>query len=125
MLAKLSTIHAWAYLYIASITKPYIVPVLEPHMASLCKLWLGSLKDYARIRLDPGMVTVSHTGKAADTSGTLDSMYASSTKEVLLEASVQCNSWSYSFCPCCLHPIHQIVLPKGLDNHNESVCASY
>lgn len=56
----------------------------------LSPLWLRSLQDYARIRLESDIVALSSSkeGLHASSSGGIDSMYSAATKEVVLPVSI-------------------------------------
>ncbi|KAI8365216.1 armadillo-type protein [Radiomyces spectabilis] len=86
VMVRLSVLNAWAELQVASQRQDYLKQVLQPNLASLSPLWLRSLQNYARIRLESDIVALSHSaeGIQASSSGGIDSMYSAATKEVVL-----------------------------------------
>ncbi|CAO3627524.1 unnamed protein product [Cunninghamella blakesleeana] len=86
VMVKLSVLNAWAELQVASQKQEYIRQILQPNLNILSPLWLRSLQDYARIRLESDIVALSSSkeGLHASSSGGIDSMYSAATKEVVL-----------------------------------------
>jgi hypothetical protein len=50
---KLAALTAWAQLRVSSETQTFLRDVVQPHQAMLNRLWVGTLKDYALLRVDP------------------------------------------------------------------------
>ncbi|ORZ22294.1 armadillo-type protein [Absidia repens] len=86
VMVKLSVLNAWAELQVASQKQDYLRQILQPNLAALSPLWLRSLQDYARIRLESDITALSSSteGLHASSSGGMDSMYSAATKEVVL-----------------------------------------
>ncbi|KAI8337917.1 armadillo-type protein [Chlamydoabsidia padenii] len=86
VMVKLSVLNAWAELQVASQRQDYIRQILQPNLTVLSPLWLRSLQDYARIRLEADIIALSSSteGLHASSSGGMDSMYSAATKEVVL-----------------------------------------
>ncbi|KAI9697968.1 MAG: hypothetical protein M1836_004321 [Candelina mexicana] len=82
VMVKLAVFSAWAELQVASREQPYLVEVVNPHIASLTPLWLSSLREFARLRFEPDIST--NNGPAA-LSGSLDTVYAALNRETLLK----------------------------------------
>ena len=74
---RITTLSAWAQLYIASDQQAYLENVVKPHEATLSPLWIAALRDYASIRVD------SDFNQDSPTVG-IDSTYMSLGREVLL-----------------------------------------
>ncbi|KAF7731917.1 hypothetical protein EC973_007748 [Apophysomyces ossiformis] len=86
VMVKLSVLNGWAELQVASQKQDYLKQVLQPNLSVLSPLWLRSLQDYARIRLESDIVALSSSneGIQASASGGIDAMYSAATKEVVL-----------------------------------------
>ncbi|KAI8097095.1 armadillo-type protein [Halteromyces radiatus] len=86
VMVKLSVLNAWAELQVASQRQDYIRQILQPNLNALSPLWLRSLQDYARIRLESDITALSSSseGVHASSSSGMDSMYSAATKEVVL-----------------------------------------
>ncbi|KAI8980927.1 armadillo-type protein [Pilobolus umbonatus] len=86
VMVKLSVLNAWAELQVASQKQNYLKQVLQPNLAILSPMWLRSLQDYARIRLESDIIALSNRTdriQASSNSG-IDSMYSAATKDVVL-----------------------------------------
>lgn len=86
VMVKLSVLNAWAELQVASQKQGYLKQVLQPNLNVLSPMWLRSLQDYARIRLESDIVALStrtERVQASSNSG-IDSMYSAATKDVVL-----------------------------------------
>ncbi|KAG1240980.1 hypothetical protein G6F68_017133 [Rhizopus microsporus] len=59
-MVKLAVLNAWAELQVASQRQKYLRQVLQPNLAVLSSMWLRSLQDYARIRLESDIVALSN-----------------------------------------------------------------
>ncbi|KAI9243888.1 armadillo-type protein [Phascolomyces articulosus] len=86
VMVKLSVLNAWAELQVASQRQDYLRQILQPNLSALSPLWLRSLQDYARIRLESDIValTSSTVGIQTSSSGGIESMYSAATKQVVL-----------------------------------------
>ncbi|KAG0172348.1 hypothetical protein DFQ30_010665 [Apophysomyces sp. BC1015] len=86
VMVKLSVLNGWAELQVASQKQDYLKQILQPNLTTLSPLWLRSLQDYARIRLESDIVALSSSneGIQASSSGGIDAMYSAATKEVVL-----------------------------------------
>ncbi|KIL59187.1 hypothetical protein M378DRAFT_27111 [Amanita muscaria Koide BX008] len=74
---RITTLSAWAQLYVASFQQAYLENVIKPHKATLAPLWITVLRDYASIRVDSDFTQESQTVGN-------DSTYLSLGREVLL-----------------------------------------
>ncbi|KAI8808458.1 armadillo-type protein [Cladochytrium replicatum] len=87
VMLRLSVLLAWAELCIASTRHPFLEEILKPNLATLARLWVSLLNDYAKMRLDFELDTLQlYSGVSSSASGgstQLDS-YISATREVLL-----------------------------------------
>ncbi|KAG3196557.1 hypothetical protein PC129_g24673, partial [Phytophthora cactorum] len=54
VMVKISVYSAWAELQVAGSEQQYLLDVLKPHIESLAPLWLESLREFARLRIEPG-----------------------------------------------------------------------
>ncbi|CAI4219510.1 unnamed protein product [Parascedosporium putredinis] len=52
VMVKMAVFAAWAELQVASSEQKYLIDVLRPHIATLTPLWLESLREFSRLRLD-------------------------------------------------------------------------
>lgn len=86
IMVKLSVLNAWAELQVATVQQDYLRQVVQPNLPILSPLWLSSLKDYARIRLESDVLALAagSEGLKATSSGGIDSMYSAATKEITL-----------------------------------------
>ncbi|KAI8149192.1 armadillo-type protein [Fennellomyces sp. T-0311] len=86
VMVKLSVLNAWAELQVASQRQDYLKQILQPNLMALSPLWLRSLQDYARIRLESDIVALTNSTEGIQTSssGGIDSMYSAATKQVVL-----------------------------------------
>jgi hypothetical protein len=80
-MVKISALSAWAELRIASASQQFLVAVVQPHKATLNKLWVGALKDYAWMRVD------GDGSSGSSNIGSLDLSQSGLGKEVLLPVS--------------------------------------
>ena len=82
-MVRTSVLSAWAKLQVASGAQPYLLQVMEPHIATLTPLWLSSLREFARLKFEPD---ISNTlGTSSDDS--LDTTYAALNRQTLLKVS--------------------------------------
>ncbi|KAJ3149761.1 hypothetical protein HDU89_003518 [Geranomyces variabilis] len=90
LLVRISTLTAWARLHTASATHSYLSPVTRPNLPALSTLWMLLLADYARVKLDPDVLTV-----AAGEPGVRATMgsYLEATRNVVLPFYE--TSWSF------------------------------
>jgi hypothetical protein len=49
---KLAVQAAWAQLAISTSTQEFLKPTVEPHLATLCRLWFKTLREYGRLSLE-------------------------------------------------------------------------
>ncbi|KAG1384801.1 hypothetical protein G6F60_002658 [Rhizopus arrhizus] len=86
VMVKLAVLNAWAELQVASQRQKYLRQVLQPNLAVLSSMWLRSLQDYARIRLESDIVALSNRSERIQTTSNsnIDSMYSAATKDVVL-----------------------------------------
>ncbi|KAI7854364.1 armadillo-type protein [Circinella umbellata] len=86
VMVKLSVLNAWAELQVASQRQDYLRQILQPNLSALSPLWLRSLQDYARIRLESDIVALTSSAEGIQTSssGGIESMYSAATKQVVL-----------------------------------------
>lgn len=83
VMLKTSIFAAWAQFQTASVTQPYLVDVIRPHLPLLCPFWIASLREYARVRTDPDAASSdSGAGGAA-----FDSVYSGLSRETALPVS--------------------------------------
>ncbi|PWN18626.1 ARM repeat-containing protein [Microstroma glucosiphilum] len=87
---KVAVFTAWSELEVASVTQEYLVQVVRPHLPSLAPYWIGSLREYAKIKIDPdssaggmGMDFMSGSAGAVVVNPSLDSQYAGLARDVL------------------------------------------
>ena len=80
IMLKTSIFSAWGELATASFRQDYLRAIVKPYYPILCPFWLASLREFARIRVDP---EASATSSSATTS-TLESSYAGLNREVAL-----------------------------------------
>ncbi|CAG8467294.1 7812_t:CDS:10 [Ambispora gerdemannii] len=87
IMVKLSVLNAWAELQVASTKQSYLVQVVEPNLRLLCPLWVGALRDYARVQVEPEIESQANSNAStipnAQNDG-FDSMYIGLTREVIL-----------------------------------------
>ncbi|CAG8605848.1 6771_t:CDS:10, partial [Racocetra fulgida] len=82
IMVKLSVLNAWAELQVASTKQTYLVQVVQPNLPLLCPLWISTLKEYARVQIEPDITdaqaNIIGTGPMQSTSQTevFDSMYS-------------------------------------------------
>ncbi|EFW98758.1 heat repeat protein [Grosmannia clavigera kw1407] len=81
VMVRMAVFAAWAELQVASLEQRYLVDVLRPHIGQLTKLWLESLREFARLRFEPD---ISMTLGPPSLSGSLDTIYAALNRETLL-----------------------------------------
>ncbi|KAG1473645.1 hypothetical protein G6F56_000838 [Rhizopus delemar] len=86
VMVKLAVLNAWAELQVASQKQKYLKQVLQPNLSLLSSMWLRSLQDYARIRLESDIVALSNRSERIQTqsNSNIDSMYSAATKDVVL-----------------------------------------
>lgn len=112
VMLRVSTLTAWAELEVASSRQVYLKEVVGPHRATLAKLWIASLRDFASIRAD------SEALQESSTAG-VDSAYSGLGREVLLPVR-QFNSRFTSGRTDVELP----VLRGFLDQNSEGTCSS-
>jgi hypothetical protein len=90
IMVKLSVLNAWAELQVATVHQDYLRQVVQPNLPVLSPLWLSSLKDYARIRLESDILALAtgSEGVKATSAGGIDSMYSAATKEITLPVRI-------------------------------------
>ena len=49
---RLAVQAAWAQLAISTSTQEFLKPTVEPHLATLCRLWFKTLREYGRLSLE-------------------------------------------------------------------------
>ncbi|CAG8601056.1 5210_t:CDS:10, partial [Ambispora leptoticha] len=88
IMVKLSVLNAWAELQVASTKQSYLVQVVEPNLQLLCPLWVGALRDYARVQVEPEIESQTNSNTTSTISNAqsdgFDSMYIGLTREVIL-----------------------------------------
>ncbi|CAG8436575.1 4544_t:CDS:10 [Scutellospora calospora] len=90
IMVKLSVLNAWAELQVASTKQDYLVQVVQPNLPLLCPLWVSTLKEYARVQIEPDITdaqaNIIGNGSMQNTAQTevFDSMYSGLTREVIL-----------------------------------------
>ncbi|KAL4206381.1 hypothetical protein CU097_005637 [Rhizopus azygosporus] len=86
VMVKLAVLNAWAELQVASQRQGYLKQILQPNLSVLSSMWLRSLQDYARIRLESDIVALSNRSERIQTASnsSIDSMYSAATKDVVL-----------------------------------------
>lgn len=90
IMVRLSVLNAWAELQVASTKQDYLVQVVQPNLPLLCPLWVSTLKEYARVQVEPDITdaqaNVIGIGSMRNTTQTevFDSMYSGLTREVIL-----------------------------------------
>lgn len=77
----MAVLRAWAELQVASKQQEYLVGVVKPHITILVPMWLSSLKEFARLRFEPDISTVSGSTSLG---GSIDTIYAALNRETLL-----------------------------------------
>ncbi|BGP19331.1 hypothetical protein JCM10213v2_007420 [Rhodosporidiobolus nylandii] len=80
VMLKTSIFAAWAQFQSASVRQPYLADVIRPHLPLLCPFWVQSLREYARVRTDPG-ATSSDSGAGGSA---FDSVYSGLSRETAL-----------------------------------------
>ncbi|SDA02873.1 BZ3501_MvSof-1269-A2-R1_Chr11g02774 [Microbotryum saponariae] len=80
VMLKTSIFAAWAQFQSASVKQAYLAQVIEPHLPLLCPFWVGSLREYARVRTDPD-ATSSDSGAGG---AAFDSVYSGLSRETAL-----------------------------------------
>ncbi|KAK2459742.1 hypothetical protein APHAL10511_008243 [Amanita phalloides] len=58
---RMTTLSAWAQLYVAGSQQAYLENVIKPHKVTLAPLWIAALRDYASIRVDSEFTQESST----------------------------------------------------------------
>ncbi|CAJ0753037.1 4936_t:CDS:10 [Entrophospora sp. SA101] len=95
IMVKLSVLNAWAELQVSSVKQSYLVQVVEPNLSLLSQLWVTSLKEYARVQIEPDIAEAQANSIGSDllqnTTQTevFDSMYSGLTREVILPVIIQ------------------------------------
>lgn len=81
---KVAVFTAWGELQVASAAQPFLVPVVQPHIAALAPFWIASLREYARLRTDPDSASLAMPGPGPQLNARIDAQYAGLTRQVLL-----------------------------------------
>ncbi|KAJ3337225.1 hypothetical protein HDU93_001415 [Gonapodya sp. JEL0774] len=85
VMVKLAIQKAWAELHAASFTRPYLKEVVTPIINTLAGLWISTLSDYARLKLEgdllPSLPVTVGSGNEGSSS---TSMYMEATQDVIL-----------------------------------------
>lgn len=84
---KIAVFTAWGELQVATTAQRYLVQVVKPHINVLAPFWIASLREYAKMRIDPECVTAElglGGGGPVVVNPSLDSQYAGLAREVLL-----------------------------------------
>ncbi|GAA5882646.1 hypothetical protein JCM3774_004088 [Rhodotorula dairenensis] len=81
VMLKTSILAAWARFQTASIRQPYLADVIRPHLPLLCPFWVASLREYARMRIDP--TALSSEAGSGSVLG-FDSVYSGLSRETAL-----------------------------------------
>ncbi|KND00764.1 uncharacterized protein SPPG_03877 [Spizellomyces punctatus DAOM BR117] len=81
VLLRISIVTAWANLHIASFTHRYLEEVTKPNLPTLADLWMSTLQDYAKVKLDPDVLSNAAGDPSARSS--MDS-YLEATRHVVL-----------------------------------------
>ncbi|SCV73304.1 BQ2448_7230 [Microbotryum intermedium] len=102
VMLKTSIFAAWAQFQSASVKQAYLGEVIEPHLPLLCPLWVGSLREYARVRTDPD-ATSSDSGAGG---AAFDSVYSGLSRETALPVSFEFYERSW---PQMLHAIGTLL----------------
>ncbi|KAJ3175180.1 hypothetical protein HDU87_006415 [Geranomyces variabilis] len=117
LLVRISTLTAWARLHTASATHSYLSPVTQPNLPALSALWMLLLADYARVKLDPDVLTV-----AAGEPGVKATMgsYLEATRNVVLPFYE--TSWAFILeALTSVVEVHPEYLASSMDRpHNNS-----
>ena len=82
VMLKTSVFAAWAEFQAASLRQAYLAEVIRPHLPLLAPLWIASLREYARVRVDPE-AGMPGSGALSGASS-FESTYAGLTREVAL-----------------------------------------
>lgn len=77
VMLKTSILAAWARFQTASTRQPYLVDVIRPHLPLLCPFWVASLREYARMHVDP-------TALSSEAGSAFDSVYSGLSRETVL-----------------------------------------
>ena len=77
VMLKTSILAAWARFQTASTRQPYLVDVIRPHLPLLCPFWVASLREYARMHVDP-------TALSSEAGSAFDSVYSGLSRETAL-----------------------------------------
>lgn len=81
ILLKVSILTAWAELHIASFAHRYLEEVTKPNLSILATLWISILRDYAKVKLEPDVLSAASGDPSARSS--MDS-YLEATRNVVL-----------------------------------------
>ena len=84
----MAVLSAWAELQVASTEQEYLIDVVKPHVAKLTPLWLSSLQDFARLRFEPDISSISST-MVSGQDDSLDTVYAALNRQTLLKVSAE------------------------------------
>ncbi|GAA5989051.1 hypothetical protein JCM10908_006285 [Rhodotorula pacifica] len=81
VMLKSSILAAWARFQTASTRQPYLADVIRPHLPLLCPFWVASLREYARMRVDPTALTLE---AGSNGNASFDSVYSGLSRETAL-----------------------------------------
>ncbi|KAI8819328.1 armadillo-type protein [Fimicolochytrium jonesii] len=81
LLVRISILTSWAKLRIATFSHRYLDEVVDPNLPSLATLWVGVLHDYARVKLEPDVLSAAAGDPSARSS--IDS-YLEATRNTVL-----------------------------------------
>ncbi|KAJ3269275.1 hypothetical protein HK104_005153 [Borealophlyctis nickersoniae] len=84
VMLKLAILSAWAELHVASFRHDYLKEVVGPNIPTLCDLWVTSLRDYAKLKLEADVMTKLGEAAPKASSGTGLDTYLAATREVVL-----------------------------------------
>ncbi|KAJ3091723.1 hypothetical protein HK102_013667 [Quaeritorhiza haematococci] len=84
VMLKLAVLTAWAELQNASFKQSYLREVVQPNLKVLTRLWLLSLRDYAKVKFDSDMLPTLTASGGADGPGSSMDMYLAATRDVIL-----------------------------------------
>ncbi|CAO1639306.1 unnamed protein product [Sympodiomycopsis kandeliae] len=84
---KVAVFTAWSELQVATLSQAYLLDVVKPHLNLLAPYWIASLKEYAKMKIDPESVSAGlglGSGIGVVVNPSLDSKYAGLAREVLM-----------------------------------------
>lgn len=86
VMLKTSIFSAWAELQCASAAQPYLGPLVRPYMEILCRAWLATLREYARLRCD--VDSVAGSSSPSSSHAVFDSSFSGLSREAALPVSI-------------------------------------